>query len=514
MISCRRTRNRGKVSLFPDFRYVNPRRFENESRFSIFTIPERFDMPRPIRLFFSAFIFHLTHSLSLPFSPSFPFSLALLLALPLSRDALCAASDWECQTPKACEPATFSRPNDDALAIALKSENSLGQWNRTFSVVPEAGCRLTAEAEIELNADSDASQALAPGNDVMIIMNWMIPGNKNPIFQRDYVDFHDLPNSQMPNRVLRKFEQTFTVPAECTEMKVELLFKWRTGYVRFKNVNVEKTDTPKPRPVRVVAANPHTPFPATFETTLLAMEETLLNIFRNVENPDLIVFAEYFTTTGVDAPLEEKAEPIPGGRTFQLVSRYAKEHRVWIMANVPERSTQGTFHNTSFLVNRDGQLAGVYRKVHLTSSEFQKGVLPGKELPVFKTDFGVVGMLTCWDNWFSETAKILRRKGAEILLFPLAGDGVESHLKTIWSARAIDSAIPLVAVTQQNRLPSAIVDRDGTWLAQTTEKNGFAFCELDLAERKRVFWLSVGPALGDAHQLYLYESRPEVYSKK
>ena len=69
----------------------------------------------------------------------------------------------------------------------------------------------------------------------------------------------------------------------------------------------------------------------------------------------------------------------------------------------------------------------------------------------------------------------------------------------------------MIVVTQQSPLPSVIVDRDGEWLAETKEKNGFAWKELDLNERKRSFWLSVGPAMGDPYQLYRYDRRPESY---
>ena len=67
---------------------------------------------------------------------------------------------------------------------------------------------------------------------------------------------------------------------------------------------------------------------------------------------------------------------------------------------------------------------------------------------------------------------------------------------------------------RQGHLPNGIIDRDGTWLVKTFEDGGFAWADLDLNERKRTFWLSVGPGAGDPYELYLDESRPELYEKQ
>ena len=420
-------------------------------------------------------------------------------------DETVTPDNWTAVTPEWAVPPELTRENDQGLGIKLTSKNSLGTWTGTVAVRPGTGCHITAEAETVL-ADSPS----LPGNDCMIILSWLVPDKKNPC-QRDYVDFSDETSPADSRKTVRRFAQTFTVPENSNAVKIECFFKWRIGRAVFRNVQVTSVPVPPPRKVRIVAANPHPSRPCTIAGNLNAMEETLKNIFRTVDKPDLILFAECFTDSGVNEPLDAKAESLPDGPTFRLLSRYARQYHVWMAGNIHEVTPEKVYHNTAFLVDRNGQLAGRYRKVHLTSSEFQKGVIPGEDLPVFQTDFGKVGFVICWDNWFSETAKILRLKGAELLLFPLAGDAKESHWGKIWSARAIDSSLPMIVVTQQSHLPSVIVDRDGEWLAETKEKNGFAWKELDLNERKRSFWLSVGPAMGDPYQLYRYERRPESY---
>lgn len=416
--------------------------------------------------------------------------------------------NWISITPDISVPAKFSGDKINGLGIKLTSENSIGTWTATVPVTPKSSYQITADAETELDC-----QSTPPGNDCMIILSWMVPNKVNPC-QRDYVDFSDSPSKSSGKKTIRRFNQIFIVPENSNAVKIECIFKWRVGQTVFRNIQLTNVPAPKPRKIRVVAANPHPSRPCTITGNLNAMEETLKNIFKTVEKPDLILYAECFTDSGTPGTLVDKAESLPGGPTFNLLSRYATQYHVWIAANIHEVTPEKVYHNSAFLIDRNGKLAGIYRKVHLTSSEFQKGVIPGKELPVFNTDFGKVGFVICWDNWFSETAKILRLKGAELLLFPLAGDAKESHWGKIWSARAIDSSLPMLVTTQQAHLPSVIVDRDGQWLAETKEKNSFAWKEIDLNERTRSFWLSVGPAMGDPYQLYNYERRPEVYLKK
>jgi len=425
--------------------------------------------------------------------------LLLFVLCTISSNAATPAV-WEAVAPEIVARPVFENAAD-GLKIRLVSKDSLGSWVGFVPVKAGNGCGISAEAKVEGLAEGEGA-----GNDCMVLASWFEPGKKDPR-QRDYIEFTDQPDGT------RAFNQTFLVPENCDRLRLELVFKWRKASATFRNVQAAEVAPPAPRLARIVAANAWNDPSGTLDGNRRAMEETLQNIFREVGKTDLILFSECFVDSNVKASYPEKAEPLPGGPTFELLSRYAREHQTWICANIHEATPENVIHNTSFLVNREGKLAGIYRKVHLSTSEAMKGIIPGDELPVFETDFGKIGIVICWDNWFSETAKLLRLKGAEILLFPLAGDGKESHWSKIWSARAIDSSVPLVVSTQQSHLPAVIVDRDGEWLAETTEKNGFAFKELDLNERKRSFWLSVGPSFGDPYQLYKMERRPEVYAK-
>ena len=141
---------------------------------------------------------------------------------------------------------------------------------------------------------------------------------------------------------------------------------------------------------------------------------------------------------------------------------------------------------------------------------FRSGITPGSEYPVFDTDFGRVGMMICWDNWYPEPARIMRLKGAEILLLPIAGDGTPGgHWDIISRARAIDNAVFLVASATHRGTGSRIVDPNGQVLAETDE--GLAAAEIDLGKETRARWLSIGPADGEAKSLYIKDRRPDTY---
>jgi predicted amidohydrolase len=222
--------------------------------------------------------------------------------------------------------------------------------------------------------------------------------------------------------------------------------------------------------------------------------------------PDLVLLTETFIERGIDRPVAEAGEPIPGPTT-KILSEKARQHHSWAAMSLLERDGEDVF-NTAVLVDREGRIAGKYRKVHLPLEEAERGVTPGRDYAVFDTDFGKVGMLVCWDHWFNETVRILRLKGAELVLLPVAGD-VPQHWDVISRARAMDNGVYIASSIGVGTLPSRIVAPTGDVLAETTD--GIATADIDLDKETRVMWLSVGPAEGEPKSLYVKERRPDTY---
>jgi N-carbamoylputrescine amidase len=123
------------------------------------------------------------------------------------------------------------------------------------------------------------------------------------------------------------------------------------------------------------------------------------------------------------ADLFDLAESIPGPTTAVMGS-LAKELEVVIIASLFERRAAGLYHNTAAILNADGALAGIYRKMHIPDDPlyYEKFYFTPGDLGYrsFDTPFGRLGVLVCWDQWYPEAARLTAMQGAEILFYPTA----------------------------------------------------------------------------------------------
>ena len=117
------------------------------------------------------------------------------------------------------------------------------------------------------------------------------------------------------------------------------------------------------------------------------------------------------------------AVSIPGQATQEL-SKLAEELSIVIIASLFEKRTDGIYHNSAVVFDADGQNLGIYRKSHIPDDLgfYEKYYFtPGDTgYKVFKTKFGVLGVLICWDQWYPEAARLCALKGAQILFYPTA----------------------------------------------------------------------------------------------
>ena len=117
------------------------------------------------------------------------------------------------------------------------------------------------------------------------------------------------------------------------------------------------------------------------------------------------------------------AEPVPGPTTEALAAA-AEAHEVAVVGSVFERRAAGIYHNTAVVLDADGRLAGVYRKMHIPDDPLycEKFYFTPGDLGfgAVETRFGRVGALVCWDQWFPEAARLAALAGAQILVYPTA----------------------------------------------------------------------------------------------
>ncbi|MFP5235823.1 MAG: carbon-nitrogen hydrolase [Acidobacteriota bacterium] len=132
--------------------------------------------------------------------------------------------------------------------------------------------------------------------------------------------------------------------------------------------------------------------------------------------------AQYFCQRE-DLRLFDLAEPIPGPSTNAL-GDVAREHHVVIVASLFERRAPGLYHNTAVTLGTDGNIASVYRKMHIPDDPlyYEKYYFTPGDLGFQAVDTGVgrIGTLVCWDQWYPEGARLTALQGAEVLFYPTA----------------------------------------------------------------------------------------------
>lgn len=162
------------------------------------------------------------------------------------------------------------------------------------------------------------------------------------------------------------------------------------------------------------------------------------------------------------AELFDLAEPVPGDTTDRL-GRLAREHRVVIIASLFERRAPGLYHNTAAILGSNGDLLGLYRKMHIPDDPlfFEKFYFTPGDLGFknFDTEFGRLGVLVCWDQWYPEAARLTAMQGANILFYPTAigwhpaekaqyGPGQLDAWRTIQRSHAIANGLYVAAVNR------------------------------------------------------------------
>ena len=163
-----------------------------------------------------------------------------------------------------------------------------------------------------------------------------------------------------------------------------------------------------------------------------------------------------------NAELFRLAEPIPGPST-EALGAVAKELQVSIVASLFEKRAQGLYHNTAAILDADGALLGLYRKMHIPDDPlyFEKFYFTPGDLGFqnFDTRYSRIGVLVCWDQWYPEGARITSLQGANILFYPTAigwhpsekaqyGEAQLDAWRTMQRAHAIANGVFVAAVNR------------------------------------------------------------------
>ncbi len=291
----------------------------------------------------------------------------------------------------------------------------------------------------------------------------------------------------------QRVEVTAPAPEGATAAALQLLLvNAPMGRVWWQDVHFDKVAAPAPRLVRVASVNfipPRTASPA--ETVHRYLELAA----GAIQSADLILFPEGMTGAGSHRPYIEAAEPVPGPSTAAL-GDFARSRKSYVVAGLFERDGTAVY-NTAVLIDRQGRLAGRYRKVYLPREEYEGGLAPGNSYPVFETDFGRLGLMICWDLQYSDPARAMALNGAEVLAMPIAGGS-----EVLGRARAIENHVFLISSGLQ--YPTRIVDPAGEVVAVAPGPGTIASATIDLSKRYTDPWL------GNMRDRFFHEIRDDV----
>lgn len=212
------------------------------------------------------------------------------------------------------------------------------------------------------------------------------------------------------------------------------------------------------------------------------------------------------------------AEPIPGPST-EFYSALAAECKVVLVTSLFEARAKGLYHNTAVVFDKDGSMAGKYRKMHIPDDPayYEKFYFTPGDIgfrPI-KTSIGTLGVQVCWDQWYPEGARLMALRGADLLIYPTAIGWESSDTKeeqerqlgawqTVQRGHAVANGIPVIAVNRCGHEPdpsgmtngiqfwghSFVAGPQGEFLAHFGEEEQTAVVEVSIerSESVRQWW--------------------------
>ena len=370
-------------------------------------------------------------------------------------------SDRAETAPRTWVDKTVSRGEPGSLAVSGNGNvGTFGGWQRTIGgIEPAAWYRLT----VYYRSSGVKSE------------NWQI------LPRLDWRQVNGLRAGEVDVAYRSVSEQGWTkvsldtqAPDDAAKVAVQLFLAHAPkGTVWWDEISFERIPPPGPRTVTIASVNDR---PSQMQSREESVAHFVTTIQRVVPaHVDLILLPEGITVVGSRKRYAEVAESIPGPTTERL-GEVARSHRAYLVAGIYEREGNLTY-NTAVLLDREGKVAGKYRKVHLPREEMEQ-LTPGDEYPVFRTDFGTIGIMTCYDVFFADPARGLAARGAEIVLLPIWG-GDEILAK----ARAIENQVYLVASGYDH--PTYIMSPAGERIVTASQRGTAAIATIDLNKNLR-----------------------------
>ena len=278
-----------------------------------------------------------------------------------------------------------------------------------------------------VNAYISAKIKLEPGTykyEVQFSMTEGVNPHQNLLFQfrGDTQDgifkFYRLDDGMVEGR------DTAVLTGKTDEAELRIYYRYNPrGEVKLRSLCLSPVEPVKPRWARFACTSGK-----------LNCEKMVSAATRAAEDKaDLLLYPETVSQKSGDAT--------GGDALLELLPELAAKHRIYTAASIlVVDKNDGHRYNRGVVYDRQGSLLGVYDKIHPYSPEATDlNISPGNKTEIFKTDFGKIGMIICYDSWFTDITQLLALKGAEVILFPVAG-----YYRSLIPARAADNGVRFV----------------------------------------------------------------------
>ena len=220
---------------------------------------------------------------------------------------------------------------------------------------------------------------------------------------------------------------------------------------------------------------------------ITARQDVLISLAEKclTDGADLVFFPEAFQYVYHREVIRDKdAFRKLSAEWQQRCAALAKKYNAYVVPWDYEIDEDGRIYNSSYILDRQGNFIGRYRKCNLTHGELEKGLTRGTDYPVFDLDIGRVGILICFDNYFPESCAALGNRGAQLVLYPLFGDTLSPQWEMKLRTRAIDHSLYMASCQLQpywDKAYTGMIDKEGNVIARLDAINTYTVCEVELS---------------------------------
>ena len=373
--------------------------------------------------------------------------------------------------------------SEEKLVLSPKKDAyySAGMFFTSFDISKEVGKRITSEIKVKWTGKGTMAMAM--------------------------ILFFGEDGTKIQSSYFAKTEEIFTydeeVPSGAVKCEINLFgFFFGDNKVEFSDLKLEIGEKKPHRIINVATA--YIGIKGSPESNLEEVYDILDRAGTAEEKPDIICFTEgvhCLQAGGKRLFLTEESPEV------LKVCEKAKQYGMYVLFTCNEQDKNGMQYNAAFVITPEGKIFDKYRKTHLTLSELKLGLVPGDAIKVFDLPIGKIGILICWDQWFTQASKEIEKQGAEMLFWLTRGYHEERQV-----TRARDTGMYVITSHPVPGNCRIAHPTTGEFLVRGEGTSNYVMAKIDLDERQISEYKSFGVNGGNDKDIFINELRNDLYT--